>query len=291
MKEGKLSKKQSNYPVFMMCGRDPIRRRVMQVLDPDEQYPVKALLPFLGKRIIDWQLEALHASPYVGEIYLLGLDEATASFDLPVHYVPTDMVSDFPDKLSRGLAYLDQAGFEAPIIVISSSDAPGVRQTQVDEFLKELDSFHDYDFVLSVVPEELAESAFPRSGRAVARFTDYQVFPGELYALSRRAIERGRGIISEINKRRRMINRQVQNISLGPVVWMIARQPRTWPLLLKYVLGRAQLSDAERVVSLAFKCKAKCILIEDAGFGMDIDLPEDYARLEQYMLPFVQSHT
>lgn len=281
--------KQAKYPVFMMCGRDPVRRWVMQVLDPDEQYPVKALMPFLGKRIIDWQLEALHASPYVGEIYLLGLDEATASFDLPVHYVPVEIVSDFADKLRRGLAYLDQRGVDTPLIVISTSDAPGVRRAQIDEFFRKLAKFHDCDLVLSVVPEELAEREFPRSGRGVARFTDHQVFPGELYALSRKAIEQGQNIISEVNKRRRMINRQVQNISIGPMIRMIARRPRTWPLLIRYILGRANLIDGERVVSLAFGCKARCILIKDAGFGMDIDLPEDYARLEKYMLRFVES--
>jgi len=64
------------YPVLVLCGSDPERRELLKVLDPEEKYPSKVLLPFLGKRVIDWQLEALQASSYVGEIYLLGLTQA-----------------------------------------------------------------------------------------------------------------------------------------------------------------------------------------------------------------------
>jgi CTP:molybdopterin cytidylyltransferase MocA len=270
-------------PVFMMCGRDPVRRRVMKVLDPEGHYAVKALLPFLGKRVIDWQLEALSGSPYVSEIYLLGLCEELATFDLPVEYIPTDVTADFAEKLVRGLAYLEQKGRDRSMIVISSSDAPAVTRQHVDLFLSHLWKLQEYDFVISVVPEAIGEKAFPRTGRVVARFRDHQVFPGELYALSQRAIEQGHAIISELNKRRRMIDRQARKISLGPVLRLIARRPKTWPLLMKFLLGRATLADGERALSLAFACKTKSVLIEDAGFGMDIDLPEDYMRLQHYM--------
>jgi CTP:molybdopterin cytidylyltransferase MocA len=271
------------FPVFVMCGRDPVRRHVMKVLDPEGHYAVKALLPFLGKRIIDWQLEALAASPYVSDIYLLGLCEELATFDLPVEYIPTDVTTDFAEKLVRGLAYVKQKGRDPPMIVISSSDAPAVTYQHVDLFISHLVELQDYDFVIAIVPEAIAEKAFPRTGRVVARFRDHQVFPGELYALSQRAIEQGHAIISELNKRRRMINRQARKISLGPVIRLIARQPKTWPLLTKFLLGKATLADGERAVSLAFSCKTKSVLIEDAGFGMDIDLPEDYMRLQRYM--------
>ena len=37
------------------------------------------------------------------------------------------------------------------------------------------------------------------------------------------------------------------------------------------------------MASLAFGGKVESILIEDASFGMDIDLPGDYRRLEEFM--------
>ena len=274
---------QARFPVFVICGRDEKRRRLMQELDPDGKVPVKALLPFLGKRIIDWQLEALAASPYVDQIYLLGLCEEHARFEAPVTYIPTELISSPEDKLSAGLQYLSEQGDVPPLVVVSTSDAPAVTRERVDEFMCRLGDLLDHDFILSVVPEALAERDFPRSGRVVARFRDHQVFPGELYALSPRAIQRGQDIIKEINQRRRKINRQASRITMGPILSLIAHEPRTWPYLFKFLVGRATLAEGERIVSLACQCKVKAIIIEDSGFGMDIDIPGDYQRLERFM--------
>ena len=30
-----------NYPVLVLCGRDPIRRELLRVLDPEDKYPSK----------------------------------------------------------------------------------------------------------------------------------------------------------------------------------------------------------------------------------------------------------
>jgi CTP:molybdopterin cytidylyltransferase MocA len=266
-----------------MCGRDIKRRRLLQVLDPEGRYKAKALLPFLGKRVIDWQIDALRASPYVGQIYLLGLSEADAGFDFPVHYVPADTTADFADKLVAGLDYLQAEGAEPEMIAVSTSDAPGVRTECINLFFEQLIQLDGHDFVLSVVPWEITDQVFPDSRRVVAHFVDHQVFPGELYALSPRAINLGWEIIQEIHTRRRMINRHRRNIRLTPVISLIAKKPGTWPLLLKFLLKRATLADGEKAVSIAFGCKVKTIIIPDAGFGMDMDLPEDFERLEKFI--------
>jgi NDP-sugar pyrophosphorylase family protein len=268
------------YPVFVMCGSDPKRRRLLQVLDPDEKYKSKAMLPFLGKRVIDWQLEELKESPYVEDLYLIGLTEEDVRFDYPVKYVPSETTADFPDKLMDGLNYLKSLGESPEMVVISTSDTPAMRLESINEFFEKLSNFKGYDFVLSLVPEKTIVDLYPQSGRVVARFLDHQVFPGELYALSTRAIFIGQEIIHEFNKLRREIDRQRRKISLGPVLRYIARKPQTWLTILKYLLKCATLEDVERAFSAAFDCKAKGIIIPDAGFGMDMDLPEDYERLK-----------
>ena len=47
------------YPVFVMAGRDIERREIMDKLDPEEKYTIKAELPFLGKRVVDYVLDEL----------------------------------------------------------------------------------------------------------------------------------------------------------------------------------------------------------------------------------------
>ena len=271
------------YPVFVMCGRDAKRRKLMEVHDPEGKYKAKALLPFLGKHLIDWQIEELHKSPYVAEIYLLGLSEADITFDFPVQYVAVETNSSVADKLSAGLAFLTGKGIDPRMIVISSSDTPGIRQQEIDTFIQQLEQMKKVDYVQSLVPEAVGEVEFPRCGRAVARFRDHQVFPGELFAISPRAITIANQAIREINDQRRKINRYAKKISIGPMISFIAKRPRTWLFIVKYALKLATLEDAEKALTAAFGIKIKGLIIPDAGFGMDMDLPEDYARLEEFV--------
>ena len=116
------------YPVFVMCGSDPNRRKLLEVIDPERKYKSKALLPFLGKRLIDWQLEELRKSPFVSDLYLIGLNEEDATFDFPVYYVPSETTADFGSKLSQGLEFPENRGEKPEMIVVNSCDTPGIRQ-------------------------------------------------------------------------------------------------------------------------------------------------------------------
>ena len=276
----KMGSKYKKYPVFVLCGSDPSRRKLLRVLDPEEQYKSKALLPFLGKRVIDWQLEALRDSPYVEDLYLIGLSKEDIAFDFPVRYVPSKTTAYVHQKLMDGLSYLDSLGKSPELVIISTSDTPGIRTQHINEFFEQLNHYQNYDFVLSVVPEESIQEIFPRSGRVVGRFTDHQVFPGELFALSKHAIQTGYDVIDQLTKLRRVVDRKRKKISLGPILRYLARKPKTWFFILKFLLKKASLEDGEKMFSVAFNCKAKAIIISDPGFGMDMDLPEDYERLQ-----------
>jgi GTP:adenosylcobinamide-phosphate guanylyltransferase len=279
MQSGNVSK----FPVFVMCGGDYPRRKLLEDIDPEQRYKTKALLPFLGKRLIDWQLDELAKSEFVEGLYLLGLSEADAQFDFLVQYVPVETISDFSDKLLEGLDYLENLGKSTELIVVSSCDAPGIRVEEIDAFFKLLMATEGYEFYLSLVPEDVIEAEFPGSGRVVARFADGNVIPGELYALSPRAIRIQQDVIKELGNRRRQINRHAQKIGMGPILRFVGKRPQTWILIPKYLLGAATLENAERAVSRAFDCRTKGLLISHAGFGMDMDLPEDYERLQTYV--------
>jgi NDP-sugar pyrophosphorylase family protein len=271
------------YPVFVMCGRDAQRRKLLQAIDPECAYKSKALLPFLGKRLLDWQLASLRESPYVEELYLLGLSEEDAKLDFPVHYVPIETTAEFADKLVAGIDYLTELGKNPDLVVISTCDAPGIQTADINAFFEQLNADQGYEFILSLVPEDIIEAVFPGSGRVVLRFRDHQLIPGELYALSPRAIRIGQEVIAGISQRRRQINRQVKNINPAPVIRLLAQKPHMWVVIIKYLLGIATLRNAERAFTKSFDCKTKAAIINDAGFGMDMDLPEDYDRLEAYV--------
>ena len=274
---------QPQFPVFVMCGRDVQRRKLLHAIDPEGAYKSKALLPFLGKRLLDWQLASLRKSPYIEGLYLLGLSEEDAKLDFPVHYVPIETTAEFADKLVAGVDYLADLGKNPDLVVISTCDAPGIQTKDINAFFEQLNADEGYEFILSLVPENLIEAIFPGSGRVVLRFHDHQLIPGELYALSPRAIRIGQNVIAGISQRRRQINRQVKKINPAPVIRLLAHKPHMWLVIIKYLLGIASLGDAERAFTKSFDCKTKAAIVNDAGFGMDMDLPEDYARLEAYV--------
>ncbi len=272
------------YPVFVMCGRDKKKRELLEVLDPDNNYKVKTLLPFLGKRVIDWQLEEINKSPYVEDIYIIGLSEEMIKFDYPVHYVPVDTLANFADKLIAGIKYFDSLGKKADTFIISSSDTPGITVESINEFFEKLTKIGKADYVASLVPEDITEEEFPDAKRVVARFRDHNVYPGELFTLSRYGIETGKKIIDEIGERRQKIKRRKGGGELTVIMKMIFKKPRVWPLILKYLLGLLKLKGGEKLISILFNGVVKTIIIRDAGFGMDMDLPEDYERLRQYVM-------
>jgi len=276
----------TKYPVFVLCGRDHKKRPLIIELDPDEKYKVKSLLPFLGKRVIDWQLEALKRSPYVDEFYLLGISEEMAKFDYPIHYVPVPTVSTYGEKLLAGVEYLRKQGRDDTFFVVSSSDTPGITTEAINNFFEQLEEYKDYDFVQSVVPAATTEKVFPDHQRVSGKFKDVVVFPGELFALSEYGIVGANNIINEIGSRRRKIKitkRTSKMSAVTPIIRLVFKHPRTWPLIMKYALGKLSLEGGEKIINIFGNGKAKAVIVDDALFGMDIDIPGDYEKVKKYL--------
>ena len=274
---------QETYPVLVMCGSDRKRRRLLQVHDPEGKYPSKALLPFLGKRVIDWQLEALHDSPHVGRIYLLGLTPEMAEFQMPVEYIPVPVDSSLLEKMLTGLEYLQNKLPDLDHLVVSTSDTPGMTTRSIDQFFQALVDHPEQDLFLSAVPEHSLKGVFAEAGRVVGRFQDQSVFPGELFAMRPRVILTKKDVIQSLSSLRRDFDRTRSKIPLGPILRYLARKPVLWPALLRYQRGTLTIPQAEKAVSSAFNLQAKAVIIDDPGFGMDMDRPEDYHKLERYV--------
>ncbi len=274
------------FPVFVLCGRDEKKREILEELDPKDEYEVKCLLPFLGKRMIDWQLEALRESPYCGELLLLGISEDLATFDYPVHYVPIPLTATFGKKLLAGLEYARSIGIEDKVFVTSSSDTPGITVEPINEFFEFVENHLEYDFIQSVVPDDVTKEAFGDHQRVIGKFKDIHIYPGEMFSMSEKGIRTGQAIIDETGRGRRRIkkqNREKKNSALKPILRIVLRKPRTWPLIIKFLLGRMPIAKGERLLEIISGLRVKSAVIKDAGFGMDIDLTEDYMKLKKFV--------
>ncbi|MHA1398471.1 MAG: hypothetical protein ACTSSF_12330, partial [Candidatus Heimdallarchaeaceae archaeon] len=255
----------TKFPVFVLCGRDAKKRELIEKLDPKDEYKVKPLLPFLGKRIIDWQIQELYKSPYTEEIYLLGISKEMATFDIPVHYVPVPTISTHAEKLLAGLRYIKEQNKDYKMFIVSSSDTPGISVEPINEFCEFVEKNMDCDYIQSVVPEDITKEKFPDHKRVVGKFKDVNVYPGELYALSEKGIITGQKIIEEIGGGRRKIKKNARTkktSALVPIMKLVLTKPRSWLYIFLYLIGQLKLKGAEKLLSIIANGKVKAVIIK-----------------------------
>jgi hypothetical protein len=273
----------NRYPILVLCGRDTVRRELLQVLDPEGKFVSKALIPMHGKRVLDWQLDALCNSEYVGDIYLIGLKPEEYPCPEKITYIPAELTSTILEKITIGSDYIHKDHPDLHHLIVSTGDAPGMTTDSVDLFFQDLYQNLDVDILISGVPEDITKEIFPEHGRVVGRFKDQDIYPGEMLAFRHTMISKLKDEIDQLTVRRRQFNRREDTSRLGPVMRYLAKRPKLWLLIMKYLTGNLSVADLENTLSRVYGMKMKTVIIPDPGFGMDMDLPEDYEKLSDYV--------
>jgi len=271
------------YPVLILCGRDENRRELLRVLDPEGKYPSKSLLPMLGRRVLDWELDALCESPSVGEIYLIGLSADEFPCPHKLSFIPISTTTTILEKIVLGSDVIQKDYPDLDHLIISTGDVPGMTAESVELFLDDLKENQDVDVLLAGVPEEITLEFFPEHGRVVGRFKDHNIYPGEMMVLRHAIIPVLQDEIDQLAIRRRKFNRRSDTSRLGPVMRYLAKRPRLWMMILRYFSGNISVAELERTISQVFNLKFKTVIIPDPGFGMDLDLPEDHRKLSNFL--------
>ena len=141
----------------------------------------------------------------------------------------------------------------------------------------------DADLLIGVVPEDITLKFFPNHRRVIGKFKDLSVYPGEMYVFRHKIIPVIEDEILQMTLKRRQFDRQKDTSKLVPILKYLGRKPRLWLLIIKYGLGLLSISELESILSKIYNLKMKAIIIPDPGFGMDLDLPEDYESITEYI--------
>ena len=271
------------YPVLLLCGSDPNRRELMNALDPQGALPSKALLPMEGKRVLDWQLEAMVKSQNISEIYLIGLTEEEFPSDFDLHFIKFERNSSILEKIKHGSKVLKEAYPDKEHLIICSGDAPGLTTSSIDQFFDTLRQNLDAGLLIGVVPEDITLRYFPDHRRVIGKFKDRSVYPGEMYVFRHEVIPMIEDEILQMTIKRRQFNRQKDTSKLIPILQYLGKRPGLWVLIMRYLLGLLTIPELESILSRVYRIKMKAIIIPDPGFGMDLDLPEDYKNISEYI--------
>jgi len=273
----------SAYPVLLLCGSDPNRRELMKVLDPDELLPSKALLPMAGKRVLDWQLDAMIKSHDISDIYIIGLSPEEFPSDHDLKYIQHERNSSILEKIKYGSLFIQKAYPDLDHTIVCSGDAPGVTTSSINQFFEIFRQNLDADFLIGVVPEDITLKFFPNHRRVIGKFRDRSIYPGEMYVFRHGIVPTIEDEILQMTLTRRQFDRQKDTSKLIPVLKYLGRKPSLWFLIIKYSLGLLSISELESILSRVYSLKMKTIIIPDPGFGMDLDLPEDYESITEYI--------
>jgi|GEM_PF-628583 len=289
--------KTSSYPVLVLCGRDRGRRGMLDQLDPDNIYPSKVLLPMHGKPLLEWQIEALQASPYVRKLYLIGLQEDDYPFSPDIQIIPFETASSIQDKILAGWNAISGLDDDLEHLVISTADAPAITTSSINQFFSALEQNQDADILLAGVPEYITDREIPDHKRFIAKFTDKPVHIGEMGALRGQSIPILVNEIESLTNWARQLKRLDGNVKTSSVLSFLAfnpsltlkifqyfsRRPELIRLMYKYYSGSLSLPEFERIFSSYLGLELRVTIIPDAGFGMDMDLAEDYQKLSDYL--------
>jgi hypothetical protein len=251
---------------------------------PGRNIPIQGPSANGGKRVLDWELDAISRSPYVVEIYLIGLSPTEFPSALQLNFIPISTTSTILEKIILGSTTIQEDYPELEHLVLSTGDTPGMMTESVDQFFEAFLQNRDTDVLIAGVPEDITREIFPDHRRIVAKFRYQSIYPGEMLVLKHSIIPFLKKEIDQQSVRRRQFNRRADTSRLGPVLRYLAQNPSLWLPVIKSLTGSLSVGQAERMLCRAFQMTIKSVIIPDPGFGIDLDLPEDYQELTDYIL-------
>lgn len=208
----------------------------------------KALVPFGGKPLACYVLEALQATPAVGAVLYVGTS-------------PTPAVK----GLEPGATFLEsfQRGVQAALkgrperILVLTADLPWLNPEALTAFLA---SAPDAELVYPIIAEASARAQFPAQRRTFVRLKEGRFTGGNLMLLKPAAVAALEPFIGRAYAGRK--NPLVLAQLLGVDV------------IFRLLLGRLDLPAIEARAERVLGCTVRAVVTEHASIGADVDKPE-----------------
>jgi hypothetical protein len=217
----------------------------------------KALLDIAGKPMVQWVLDALTEARGIERIILVGLGaENGVSSPKLVSFVPPQ--GSLLRNVISGIDRAVEINPDARQLLVGSADIPLITGEMLDEFLGEC-ADPSFDIHYGTVPRSLMESRFPESRRSYVHLTDGDLAGADVFVINPKIADTNRQLWDDLLGSRKSPLKQAMRIGLGT--------------LLRLVLGRLSLAEAEKRVTGAMGLTGRVVRVRHAELGMDVDKP------------------
>jgi len=218
----------------------------------------KALIPIDGKPMVQYVLEALKGSRYLGQSILV------ANFD------PPPSLSSLIDVLVPAGETLEEnvkkgvAQAQGPLVAIFSADIPFLTSRRLDEIIEYCEQ-NPASIYLPLVLRKDIEEAFPGSKRTYARMKEGELKAGNAFFFQKETWPTVEKFISIATSSRK---------SIFKIAWAFITL-LGWKALPGFLFGKLSVFDLEKRVADYVKMPAKALMIKAPELGEDIDKLDD----------------
>jgi len=217
----------------------------------------KALLNIAGQPMVQWVVDALTGSQKVERIVLVGLgaEDGVSSPKLAA-FLP-----DHNSMLRNAIAGVDhvlEMNPKARQVVMCSADVPLITPEMVDRYVEQC-ADPSMDIYYGVVDRPLMEARFPNSRRSYVHLSDGDLAGADIFVINPRVAHTNRQLWEELVGGRKNALKQARRIG--------------FVTLIKLLLRRLSLAEAEERVAKAMGLNGRAVLVQHAELGMDVDKP------------------
>lgn len=218
----------------------------------------KALLPIMGRPMIDWVLDSLSNSQILAPFAVSGF---SAKHDKRLHQTPS--AAGPANSALLGAQHVD----EYPLL-ITTCDHPLLTSEMIEVFIAGSQA-SNADFCVGLADKTVIAPAYPNVKRTYLKFSDRSVSGCNLFYISN---TKGLAAI-EFWKKAQQHRKQP---------WKLARA-FSLPLLISYLSGRLTVDKAFVYASKTLGIIAKPVFLPFAEAAIDVDKPSDKTLVEKIL--------
>lgn len=237
-------------------------------LFPLTQGKPKALLPLLGRPMLQWVLDALNASQHITHLLIFGVSEKDYPWDVrkEARFVPGQ--GSMVRNVLYGLQTLARSGHGDEPVLLVSGDVPAITGGILD-WVAENAMRLRFPVIYHVVERRAMEKRFPGVKRTYVRLRDMEVCGADVNVAHTRLAFREDNLWERIVAARKSPWKQATLIG--------------WGTLLRLLLRRLTLEEAVRRVRERLGLEATALVSPYPEMAMDVDKPQHVSLVEAFL--------
>lgn len=230
----------------------------------------KALIDINGRPMLQWVLEAVQGAPQVGEVVVVGLDDAADRAALtplrPIHFVPNH--GSLVANVQAGLQWVRQHVPHATAALLCSADIPHLQAHMVEGLIAECAPF-DNLFYYTIATPQTIEARYPHSKRTYTKLKDATIAGGDIFVVKMSILDSNPAFWESLTNARKRPWQMARLVGLGTLFKLLTRQ--------------LSVADAAALAGrmMGAPQPIRVIFLRHAEMAMDADKPEQVALLRK----------